>query len=171
MKIVHRYSAEGTFHFWFYNSLTAIVLIILGLFVSLLSISTMETGQVFAGLGLAFSALFLLFYAHFYSEITTDEEGLLVRFCFWRLRVCWDEIFEIKPAANALLLNTIRSYYLHSTYIVKTRALTPFHRFYGLYLGTFMPSFVVFSNISGFDDLYSSIRRKKLVRKNGKLEV
>ena len=170
MKTVHRYSSGAQFHFWFYN-LMAYFFLGLGLFSVLRSVFKMEIDQVLISLLIIFAGLLQLFYAHFCSEIISDDGGLLVRFCFWPVRVDWDDVIEIKPATKVLLLNTIRNYYLSATFIVKTRALTPFHRFYGLYISSFQPSFVIFSNISGFDDLHSSIQHKKLIRKNERLEI
>jgi hypothetical protein len=141
----------------------------MGLFVGFGAIFTMKIDQVFVGLGAIIVGLFQLFYAHFYSGIITDDEGLLVQFCFWHLRVRWDDVINMQLTTKDLLMNTIA--YSSAHYVVETRALTPFHRFYGLYLSSFQPSFIFHSSISGLDDLRSSIKNKKTNPKSEKLVV
>ncbi|MEW5941970.1 MAG: hypothetical protein AB1750_20080 [Chloroflexota bacterium] len=170
MKTVHHYSTFTKFQFWLYN-LAAYIFLAMGLFVCLRSAIQAEIGQVFTGLGVIFFGLLFLFVAHFYSEIIADDEGLLVQFCFWHLRVRWDDVIKMELTTKNLLMYNILAGLLSAHYVVKTRALTPFHRFYGLYVSSFQPSFMFHSSISSLDDLQSSIKNNKFVGKSEKLAV
>ena len=99
--------------------------------------------------------LLILFFANMFPEITTDENGLLVRFFLWRLRVKWEDLIEVKEFSFARLLSGT------SQYVIKTKSLTPFHRFYGLYALSFSPSFLIRSNIIDFSLLLKRIQQRK----------
>ena len=98
--------------------------------------------------------LFPIFFANIFPEITSDKNGLLVRFFLWHLRVKWEDIVEIRKNSWMSLLGPPH-------YIVKTTALTPFHRFYGLYALSFSPSFLMKTNINEFSLLLKRIQDRK----------
>lgn len=99
--------------------------------------------------------LVAIFCANFFPEIITDDEGLLVRFFFWRLRVKWEDVIGIKQDKSTSFLSRT------SHYIVQTKALTPLHRFYGLYALSFHPSFLMQSKITDFELLLQRIQNRR----------
>jgi len=80
--------------------------------------------------------------------------GLLVRFFLWWFRINWEDIVKIKK-------NSLLSFLGASRFIVQTKSLTPFHRFYGLYALSFAPSFLVKSDIQDFSLLLERIQEHK----------
>lgn len=96
--------------------------------------------------------LLFLFFGNMFPEIITNEDGLLIRFLFWRLRVKWNDLVGIQEDTLGKFLSGT------SHYVVKTKALTPFHRFYGLYARSFSPSFMIKSNINDFSILKKRIQ-------------
>ncbi|MFT3891444.1 MAG: hypothetical protein QM730_07395 [Anaerolineales bacterium] len=98
--------------------------------------------------------LFALFFGNMFPEIISDKEGLLVQFLFWRLRIKWQDIVELKKNSLLSSLGTSR-------YVIKTKSLTPLHCFYGLYALSFAPSFMIKSDISDFSLLLKRIQERK----------
>ncbi len=89
---------------------------------------------------------------NFFTEIVSDADGLRIRFLWKYLVVRWDEVVEVKPM---FYLVPLRS----GSWVVRTRALTPFHRLYGLLYGfTLSPSFVYLKGMSNADELSRRIR-------------
>lgn len=165
---VHRYRFPAPLLFWIFN-LFAIYMLVGGLISSVYYGITDDLSYLSAYPFFLIFGLVVLFVANVYTEIISNEEGLIVRFCFWRLRVKWDEIVEVKPVfLNSLFKPLSKIFSVFSVYIVKTRALTPFHRFYGLYVLSFYPSFVVASIINDFDELFANIQNQKIVQKSEK---
>ena len=159
MNSVHRYPFPVPFLFWAFNLFA--VYFIISSFVSFLLFTLNGEISWEANLILLFFGIFILFSANLYTEIISDEDGLLVRFSFWRFRVKWDDIVEIKPGPLDFLFRPLSKVLsVFTTQIVITKALTPFHRFYGLYGFSFHPSFLVHSNISGFEKLIFRIQNK-----------
>jgi hypothetical protein len=105
-----------------------------------------------------FYGFMAIFVSNAYPAIDADEDGLFVHFSFFRLRVKWNDILDIRPISL-----------LYGSYVVRTKVLTPFHRLYGLYTLSFQPSFVVHSLISGFPKLYASIKNKRLIHTNAEV--
>lgn len=102
--------------------------------------------------------------ANSYPAIDADEDGLFVHFCFFRLRVKWDDIVEVKNSFGNYL-----GFFPFDSFVVRTRALTLFHRLYGSSLFSLQPSFLVHSHISGFPKLFASIKNKKLILTNAEV--
>lgn len=103
------------------------------------------------------------FVANAYPAIDSDDDGLFVYFSFFRFRLNWDDILDVKP----IFTNNLA--FPFDSFVVRTKALTPFHRLYGLYVFSFQPSFVVHSLISGFPKLYASIKNKRLIQTNAEV--
>jgi hypothetical protein len=99
--------------------------------------------------------LFFLFFGNMFPEIISDEDGLSVRFLLWHFRVKWDDLVGFNENNFSNFLSG------SSHYIVKTKSLTPLHRFYGLYALSFSPSFMLKSNIKDFSLLLTRIQERK----------
>jgi hypothetical protein len=151
---VHRYSLLSRILFWTFN-LMGLYLIIGSLYVLIMPLfeNMFDVILVFTllfGLGLV-----TIFCANLYPDIVIDHEGLLIRFSFWRLRVRWENVLGIKKEKIASFLSRT------SYYIVQTKALTPLHRFYGLYAWSFQPSFLIASDITDFQLLLDRIQNRR----------
>lgn len=96
----------------------------------------------------------ILFFANLFPEIVSDENGLAIRFFLWYIKVKWEDIVGIKQMSFLSFLSRT------SNYVVKTKSLTPFHRFYGLYGFSFAPSFLVTSEIKDFDLLKERLEKR-----------
>lgn len=163
---IHRYPFPGPLLFWVFN-LFAIYMILGGLMSSVYYGITEDLRYLKVYPFFLVFGLFTLFIANVNAEITTDEEGLLIRFCFWKFRVKWNEIVEVKPDfLNNLFKPLSRFLSISTIYVVNTSGLTLFHRFYGLYAFSFSPSFIIASRISGFDELIAGIQNKRLIQRN-----
>jgi hypothetical protein len=108
-------------------------------------------------LSLVFEAIFistvLVLTANFYPEVRVDRNGLYVSFLWYRLPVTWQDIIEIKPSIFNLPKHP-------TTWVVRTQALTPFHRLYGLLYGfTAHPSFIITHGIANCDKLIQMINQ------------
>jgi hypothetical protein len=94
---------------------------------------------------------------NFFTEVVSDAEGLRIKFLWKDLVVRWEDVIEVKPMFSWMPLKT------RGPWVVRTHALTPFHRLYGLIYGlTFSPSFVYGHGISHADEL---TRRMKAAEK------
>jgi hypothetical protein len=103
----------------------------------------------------------LLFVANYFPTILSDEEGVQVKFLWRYYRVPWQDVVDLEPMRPFR-----RSKFL---WIVITRSLTPFHRFYGLtYAWTFRPGFTFTHDIGDYDRLLWRI--KLHLRRNIQLE-
>ena len=96
-----------------------------------------------------------LFFANMFPEIVSDERGLAVRFFLWHMKVKWEDVGEVKQMPLMSFLSGT------SRYMVKTKSLTHFYRFYGLYGLSFMPSFLIKSNITEFDLLKERLEKRR----------
>jgi len=151
----HYYSSKvQSTLFWLFN-LSGLYFIIGSFYVAFSPWFNGIFGNVLAFLFYFVWGLFPIFFANMFPEITTDENGLLVRFFLWRLRVKWEDLIEVKEFSFARLLSGT------SQYVIKTKSLTPFHRFYGLYALSFSPSFLIRSNIIDFSLLLKRIQQRK----------
>ncbi len=93
-----------------------------------------------------FSWVFPVLRANFHPEITSDLEGLHIKFLWSDLNVLWEDVIDIKPLFNLRFIKT--------EWVIRTRSLTPFHRLYGLlYSFSFHPCLIVSKGISNFDEL------------------
>ena len=108
------------------------------------------------------SALFPILTANLFPDIEADKENIYIHFLWYRLPVKWQDIIGIKPSwANIPRHPT--------TWVVSTRTLTPFHRFYGLlYAFTVQPSFIIRYEITDRDKLIRLIRGHCQVRMSKK---
>ena len=171
MKSVHRYSFQDQLYFWMYN-VAAFFWIGFSLIIGLPSALRAEIDQVLVGSSLFFLGLFFLYSGHSHPEIISDQDGLLVQFCFWHLRVRWIDIVEVKPIKWNIFINPMmKNFSDFPSFLVKTRVLTPFHRLFDLQGLSLQPSFIFHYNISGRDELRSSIQQKKLIQTSEKLAV
>ena len=165
---VHNYPFLSSILFWVFN-LFAIYMLVGGLISSLYYGITDNLNYLYTYPFFLVFGLVTLFVANMFTEIISDEDGLLVRFCFWRFRVRWSELVEVKPDFISSLYKPLAKVFsISTTYVVKTRTLTLFHRFYGLYVFSFYPSFFMSSSINGFEQLNASIQNKKFVQKSEK---
>ncbi|MCC7359852.1 MAG: hypothetical protein IT317_10265 [Anaerolineales bacterium] len=95
--------------------------------------------------------------AHFFTELTSDQAGLHVRFLWRRLVVPWDQIVDVRPVFKLPFARGLQ--------VIRTRALTPFHRVYGLMYGfTTAPSLLISPGMSHGAEL--SQRLTAYVEKN-----
>ena len=79
--------------------------------------------------------------AYFFTELTSDQAGLHVRFLWRRLVVPWDQIIDVRPLFNLPFARGFE--------VIRTRTLTPFHRVYGLLYGfTTAPSLLISPGMS-----------------------
>lgn len=90
-----------------------------------------------------------------YPTIWAGDEGLVLSyFVFWRVRVPWDEIVDMKPIP-----------FRSRDVLVRARRVTPFHRLFGLrYWLSLMPSFVIARDIEDRDELIREITKRIHVR-------
>ena len=170
MKTIHRYSFASRMQFWVYT-LLAFVFIGMGLYVGAFAIFGTEIYLLLYALIILVLGLILFFAGQVNSEIIVDNEGLLVQFLVFYLRVPWSDLIEIKQSDRRLIPYAMWTHYSSSAYVVSTCSLTPFHRFYGLFQLSFRPCFVIFSDISNFPDLFATIQNKKPIQTSEKLAV
>jgi len=99
--------------------------------------------------------LFVLAYAYFanfWPAIEICEQGLRVEFFWFRLFVGWEQVVSIKRSPSQWRLKT---------WVVKTRALTPFHRLYGLLNGlAIAPCFLIHSNLENCHEIVEQIKER-----------
>lgn len=131
-----------------YLILGPIVFVILGIFPDGLNFWIVYPVMILFG-------LFPLFFANLYPDVIVNEQGLRVRFFLWSLLVKWNEIVEVRPS----LINYI---FPGRSFVVKTSSLTIFHRFYGLYGASFLPSFIISSSLNGYALLIDRIKQQKV---------
>lgn len=170
MKI-HRYSFPFPLLSWLFNIIAWMMIV--G--------SVLATLKIFLSGKIVFNADYLvvflfgayvLYVSNFWPEIASDEEGLLVRFSFWRLRVRWEDVIEVKPRFGTILWKRFMgSLAGPDGYVVKTRTLTPFHRLYGLIVLSFSSSFFLQSDINDFQELLKEIQNKTSTHSSEKLTV
>ena len=111
--------------------------------------------------------LYVLLFLNMYPEIITREDGLLIGFFLWRLRVKWEDIDNVelyRPLPFQIFLRDDKI----KVYVVRAKSLTFFHRLYDT-RSTFSPAFYFCSDIAGFENLLSSIQNKKLIQSSEKL--
>ncbi|MFN8427745.1 MAG: hypothetical protein U0X93_16415 [Anaerolineales bacterium] len=152
--ITHYYSSRITSILFWWINLFGLYFIFGSLYVGFSSWFTSIIGNVFGFLFLFIWGLLFLLFGNMFPEVITDEDGLLVRFLFWRFRVKWQDIVEAEK-------NSFLSLAGNSRYVIKTRSLTLLHRFYGLYALSFSPSFMIRSNIKDFSLLLKRIQERK----------
>ena len=100
----------------------------------------------------------LVITANFFSDVNADQFGLYVSFLWYRLPVAWQDIIEIKEIKPFLFNLSKRP----TMWVVSTRALTPFHRLYGLlYAFNFYPSFTFHFAIENCEDLINKIKQRR----------
>ena len=151
---IYQYSIVNRVLFWLFNLfacyfiLGPIVFILLGIFPDGLNFWIVYPVIVLFG-------LFPLFFANLYPEVIVNEQGLQVRFFLWYLLVKWNEIIEVRPS----LINYV---FPGRIFVVKTSSLTLFHRLYGLYGVSFLPSFIVSSSLNGYERLIDRIKQQKI---------
>jgi hypothetical protein len=93
----------------------------------------------------------LLLVANYFPTVLTDEEGIRVKFLWLYLHVPWQDVVGLEPARHFKRNKT--------HWVVITKSLTPFHRFYGLlYALTVRPSFTFDHNISDYSRLLGRIK-------------
>jgi hypothetical protein len=107
-----------------------------------------------AGLGIVFQVGVLVLTANYFPEVSADMAGLWVTFWFFRLRVRWDDIIDVRPSIFGWGAR-------RTTWVVRTRGLTPFHRLYGLlYALRPEPSFIVPPVLNHQPDLLNRLRQR-----------
>jgi hypothetical protein len=151
---LHNYPSKiNTIVFWWINS-SGLYFILGAFYVGFSSWFTSIKGNLISFSLFFVWGLLFIFFGNMFPEIITDERGLLVRFLFWRFRVDWKNVIAINKVS---LFNITRS----SRYVVKTKSLSPLHRFYGLYALSFTPSFLIGSDIQDFSVLIERIQERR----------
>ena len=108
-----------------------------------------------------FSFVCIVMAGNFFCDIVIEEQGVTGGLLGHWLPVEWEDIVEIKPCWYNL------PWWKAKLWVVATRSLTPFHRFYGvLYVFWGYPSFVFSSGLKGGEQLVYQI--KKQARKNAR---
>ncbi len=117
-------------------------------------------GYVIIGLASLILVFGIIAGTSFWPDIQIDDEGLLVEFFPKPLRVSWNQVRSVQQVHMIMLSNKF--------WLVKTDALTPFHRFYSLaYSGSLEPSFLISSRMKGHEILMAELRQSH--RKANKL--
>jgi hypothetical protein len=102
-----------------------------------------------------FGFVVLVLTANFFPEIGASTDGLAVSFIFFHLTVRWEDIIDVRPSIFGWPGRP-------SVWVVRTRALTPFHRLYGLlYALKPEPSFIVSHHLAQHKDLLNRIYRRR----------
>jgi hypothetical protein len=168
-QVIYRYSWYWRWFTGLFNVSALLALLLPVFFMGALIFGAMN-GElpVWAEGSLSRSLLYLLLIAicgsvtmaltgNFLPEIRADQNGLQVSFLWYRLPVPWQDIVGIKPFFGVKFQK--RPVYM---WVVRTRALTPLHRLYGLIYGfTFSPSFIVISTIENYVDLIRKINQRR----------
>ena len=95
----------------------------------------------------------ILVSAYFWQDIWIEEEGLAIEFLWYRIRVKWEEIIEVKPAWGFLGQKEKRPL------IVLVKRLTHFHLAFGILYGlSINPGFIIFPSINEFQNIKESIQ-------------
>lgn len=102
-----------------------------------------------------FCLITVLISAYFYSDITTDADGLFVDFLWFKLHVKWSQLIKIKP----LLGMKIPIFGKRKAVVLLMHGLTPFHRIFGLIYGfSIYPAIIINPSISDYDLLMQQIK-------------
>ena len=120
---------------------------------------TLDLGSLFGVIcnGILYSMIFLIT-GNFFTEVTSDAEGLHLIFLWRKIDVPWEDVKAIKPVFNIKLLRKNIS-------VVRTRSLTIFHLLYGLlYSFNLSPSIIIYRGMKEYDELVK--RMEYHIRKN-----
>ena len=136
-----------------------IVSIFTGLMVTLVLISTLWLHPPDSLKGYAYNLfptiLFVLAYAYVanaWPTLKVCEDGLWVEFFWLEIFVEWGQVISIRRALGSRMFKT---------WVIKTRALTPFHRLYGLAYGlTVSPCFLIHSSLEDYQEVIRLINQK-----------
>ena len=113
-------------------------------------------------LKLVFAAVVLYIAAWFWNlqpEIIANKDGLSVHFLWWWLPVKWNDIVDVREHVLVKFFRKPFGFQRKGAFIVRAKSLTFFHRLYFFQTFTFMPSLIIYSYISGFDELISFIKK------------
>jgi len=158
-QIVYRYPWYTRWHTILFNILAFVMPVYLVGRVLLRAVTENIAPSPVVLLAILFSAVFLsavlVLTANFYPEISADKNGLCVSFLWYRLPVTWQDIIGIRPSFFNLPNRP-------TMWVVGTRALTPFHRLYGLlYAFIFHSSFIISIGIENHEDLIQKIEHRR----------
>ncbi len=136
-----------------------IVSIFTGLMVILVLISTLWLHPPDSLKGYAYNLfptiLVMLAYAYVanaWPALKVCEDGLWVEFFWLEIFVEWGQVISIRRVV---------SFGMYKTWVIKTRALTPFHRLYGLVNGpTVSPCFLIHSSLKDCQEVIRLINQK-----------
>jgi len=103
-------------------------------------------------LGLVLGLMATLYGVYYFSDIVLDESGLYVEFLWYKCHVNWKDIVKIR---------VLHSSPFARSWLVETKSLTSIHRLYGLLHGfTINPSFLIHSNLLGYEQILHEIKRR-----------
>jgi len=128
------------------------IIIILGVIVPVAYQQTLTIGDILTVIFMAlFSRAIIVMVGNYSVGITSDSKGLYIEFFWKQLFVPWESITDLKPIFNITHFKNI--------WVIRTNALTPFHRLYGIFYSfSISPCIVYNTNISESGELHKRIK-------------